>query len=418
MPRLQARRFVSPLAVAVLLWAAPVLAAAHIPLPADLSGTLNGVEYRIRVPANWNGTLLVWGHGAGTWSIEVAPPTVPSTSPTLEEQLLARGYALAGSLYQGSTKEALQQTLALTNFFKGAVGNPQRVIVWGISWGGSVSLDLIEAHPGIYDGAIPIAPVAAGGPRDADFELRYGLAYAAAFGWPSDWWGPIEDLRDDVCGNEATLIHPVFQWASPGNYGQWEFIRLVMELPWSVWWEVEQWAGLPGWAMDGWKATAGRACKERDYGGPVAQNIGDVYDLTPEEKAYLSSLGVNAEPLLAWMNERTSIAASHPARTHSEHYSPSGDLRRPVVTMHGIFDAMLPVSHQAAYRALVDAAGAGDKLVQAYVPTGHATFSAEQYLATLAAMEHWLDTGIQPDASFFPESVGFDNGYVPPDWPY
>ena len=36
---------------------------AHIPLPAELSGTLNGSAYQIRVPANWNGTLLVFAHG-------------------------------------------------------------------------------------------------------------------------------------------------------------------------------------------------------------------------------------------------------------------------------------------------------------------------------------------------------------------
>jgi len=38
--------------------AAPVTQA-HAPLgPLDLSGELHGAPYRIRVPANWNGTLL------------------------------------------------------------------------------------------------------------------------------------------------------------------------------------------------------------------------------------------------------------------------------------------------------------------------------------------------------------------------
>lgn len=404
------------LATAIPLWAQPAAgAAAHIPLPADLSGSLGGTEYRIRVPANWNGTLLVWGHGSGPITGEIAPPT----SPTLEEQLLSNGYALAGAFYYRSTKEALQATLALTNFFKGAVGNPQRTIVWGLSWGGILAIKLVETYPGIYDGAIPVAAIAAGVPKDADFELRYGLAYAAAFGWPSEWWGPIEDLRDDLCGNEAALIHPVFQWAHPGNYAQWEFVRLMMKLPWDVWWTVDQFAGLPGWAMDGWKATADRACRELSSGGPIAQNIGDVYALTPDEKAYLASLGVNADELLGWMNARTNIAARQSARNHLEHYgAPSGDLRQPVVTMHGILDALLPVSHQTVYRSLVEAAGKGDMLVQAYATVGHSTFSAQQYLAALAALEHWLDTGERPDASFFPGSLGFNSGFVPPPWPY
>ena len=47
----------------------------------------------------------------------------------------------------------------------------------------------------------------AGFPADADFDLRYGLAYAAAFEWPSERWGPIEDLRDDLFGNEGDAHH-------------------------------------------------------------------------------------------------------------------------------------------------------------------------------------------------------------------
>jgi hypothetical protein len=38
-------------------------------------------------------------------------------------------------------------------------------------------------------------------------------------------------------------------------------------------------------------------------------------------------------------------------------------------------------------------------------------------LATLAALESWLDTGVKPGASFFPESEGFDSKFVPPPWP-
>jgi hypothetical protein len=41
-----------------------------------------------------------------------------------------------------------------------------------------------------------------------------------------------------------------------------------------------------------------------------------------------------------------------------------------------------------------------------------------QLLATVEAMERWLDTGTRPDASFFPEEKGFDNKFVPPPWPY
>ncbi len=394
---------------------------AHIPLPADLSGIHNGSEYRILVPANWNGTLLVYAHAGLTTALEVVPQTYPQASPALEEQLQSAGYALAASFYPDSEKEAPRQTRALTNFFNGQVGKPLRTIVWGASTGGTVALQMAEDHPAPYDGAIAVAPVGAGGARDADSSLRYGLAYAAVFGWPDEWWGTIEDLRDDLWGNEATLIMPVFQWASNENYAQWEFVRLVMQLPYGAWWDYDESIGLWGYAIDGWKATAYRSYLEKVCGGRVAQNIGDVYTLTDEEKQYLAGLGLDADQLLAWMNTKTYIAARRSARNIAElqYGTPSGKLRRPVITMHGMYDPIVPVSHEAAYRVLVDAANSADLLVQTYVnQPGHIAFSAEQYLATLRAMESWLDTGVRPDASFFPESLHFDHSFVPPPWPY
>src|SRR6476620_12770455 len=72
--------------------------------PLDLSGELNGAPYRIRVPANWNGTLLVFAHGyrdkadhygeVDNRNADVAP------SAALEVPLLAQAYALAGSAYR------------------------------------------------------------------------------------------------------------------------------------------------------------------------------------------------------------------------------------------------------------------------------------------------------------------------------
>ena len=46
-----------------LIPVAPVTQASAPIGPLDLSGELHGAPYRIRVPANWNGTLLVFTHG-------------------------------------------------------------------------------------------------------------------------------------------------------------------------------------------------------------------------------------------------------------------------------------------------------------------------------------------------------------------
>ncbi len=80
-----------------------------------------------------------------------------------------------------------------------------------------------------------------------------------------------------------------------------------------------------------------------------------------------------------------------------------------------------PGAYKTYYAALVQAAGSGDRLVQAYVndiSVGQVSFRADQYFSVLAAMESWLDTGVRPDASLLPASQGFDLTFVPPPWPF
>jgi pimeloyl-ACP methyl ester carboxylesterase len=390
---------------------------AHIPLPADLTGTLNGADYKIRVPANWNGTLLVFAHGFLSTSAEVVPATTPPVS--LDEQLLALGYALAGSNYRSNEKEGVLQTHALTTFFKEAVGNPSRIIIWGISFGSGVSFTLIEKYPGIYYGAVANCAPGAGSAENMDDALSFDLAYAAAFGWHDEVWGSIGDLRDGLSfANDVLPILLAEAYPGPATYGRWEFIRLVMQMPMQTFWGTDAQLGQPFFLLHMWKATERRAAAEADWGGPVAENVGMEYALSAQESQYLAALGVNAESLLAFMNARANINADVVARKHLEQWGAySGQLRRPVLTMHAKFDGSLFVSNESYYAALVQAAGSSDKLVQSYVNmVGHCSFSADQYKSGIAAMNSWLDTGVRPDASLLPPSLGFDLGYVPPPW--
>jgi hypothetical protein len=381
---------------------------ARIPLPADLSGTHGQTEYIIRVPANWNGTLLTWLPGSGVTEIEIAPPV----SPTFAADLLARGYAI-GSVRGPRGPEG---TLDLLAIFRGTVGSPRQTIMWGLSKGAIETGKLIEKYPGIFDGGIALAFMGAGGSKQtSDFHLRYALAYDAVFGWPTDWWGPIEDIRDDLLGKEATDIMPVFAWG--GTFAQWEFIRLVMKESETAWWSWEP--GLAGWAFEGWAATAGRSEMEAIVGGPFASNVGTVYSLTSTETAYLATLGIDAEPLLARMNARANIVPYRPAANRAaQEFDFTGNLRRPLLVLHGKYDPIQPPSGVEAYRALVTTTGHDANFAAVYVNTWHGPYSPEQCLRALAAMETWLGNGLRPDISFFPTSEGFDPVFNPGPWAY
>ncbi len=144
--RLRRLIFAAPLILA-LLASATATAQVAVALPADLQGELDGVPYRIRVPANWNGTLIVYAHGYG----ETALPLALAPLPGDVQALLARGFALAASRFGGGVpvppqalagyqvKEGMQNTVALTGAFRDLVGHPLRTIFWGKSLGGLIS---------------------------------------------------------------------------------------------------------------------------------------------------------------------------------------------------------------------------------------------------------------------------------------
>jgi hypothetical protein len=64
-------------------------------LPAQqLWGVHNGAGYRVEVPSNWNGKLVMWAHGFRGTGLELTVDNHP-----LRPFLLANGYAWAASSY-------------------------------------------------------------------------------------------------------------------------------------------------------------------------------------------------------------------------------------------------------------------------------------------------------------------------------
>jgi hypothetical protein len=109
------------------------------------------------------------------------------------------------------------------------------------------------------------------------------------------------------------------------------------------------------------------------------------------------------------------------ARDYIErHGNVRGALWKPVIAMHTTIDGIADTRHASAYRKTVEFWGAQGNLLQVFAPVhGHNGFTARQLLTGLSAMENWLDTGRKPAAaSAFPESLGFDNNFVPPPWPF
>lgn len=405
--------------LALLAGANTALAQAHVTLPLQEQGSLDGAPYKIRVPANWNGTLLVFAHGyrdAADHPGEVDNRTAdaaPGGTP-FEDFLLAQGYGLAGSAFRENgfaVKQGVQNSLALANFFKGRVGKPRRTILWGASLGSIVTLESIERFPGTYDGAVALCTVGAGTPRTLDLFLVLQIAYDVTFGWPAAW-GRVGAVREDL--DFETEVAPVLiaQLSNPANIGKFEFIRLVTRTPMEGFY--------PNFLFtDMFFATEAAAEFARRTRGNPAQNLDHIYTLGPAEKGYLQALGVNADPLLAAMSARR-FAADPSARNYGEHYAEfTGHINRPVLSFHTRADGLIPAFHETAYRDTVADAGRSHLLLQVFNDSaGHCNFSAPQLFIVVQALDGWIQTGVRPPDAAFPAAFGFLPGFQPPPFPH
>jgi hypothetical protein len=395
--------------------------------PLDLSGEIHGAPYRIRVPENWNGTLLVFAHGyrdkadhpgeVDNRNADIAP------SGALEAPLLAQGFALAGSAYRDNgwaVEEGLKDTKDLTVFFRENVAKPQRTILWAFSLGTFIGFKSMEQFGGIYDGALCACASGSGATRIWDNGVPAMLAYDVLFGIPSPW-GTVGEVRNDIDFDTEVLAKLVPELSNIANFPKWEFIRLVSGTPGRGLTPPPPPAFFPGWAItDFFFLTEARAELQRRAGGPFVQNLDHNYDLTAAERAYLAGLGVPGAVVDGWlaqMNARRNIQAAENARNYVRNNTDyNGKVKHPVLTLHTIIDPLVVVANESAYAELIASQGREDHLFQVYsTGVGHCNFTGPQILTAVGAIDLWVRTGVRPTTAQFPAALGFVPGFVPPE---
>lgn len=419
----------SLLAVALVLPLPSKATKPNVAGPLDLSGELNGAPYRIRVPAVWNGTLLVFAHGyrdkadhpgeVDNRNADVAP------SAALEAPLLAQGFALAGSAWRGNGWEiegAIQDTKDLAVLFRSLVGQPDRTIFWGASLGTIVGLESMERFGGVYDGALCLCTAGAGSIRVWDSGTALYLAYDVVFGVPPSW-GTVGEVRNDIDFETEVLAKLAPELSNIANFPKFEFIRLVAQNPGRGLTPPPPPAFYPGWVLtDMFFLTEARSELQRRAGGPYVQNVDQSYNLTTAERTYLNGIGVPSPVIDLWlaqMNARTNIVAPPAPRNYVEHYATfTGKIKNPVLTVHTKIDPLLVVSNESAYKETVNAAGRSDQLFQTFTnAVGHCNLTGPQILTAVGAIDSWVRTGVKPTAASFPAALGFDSTFVPPPFP-
>ena len=289
------------------------------------SNTDNGwnhdAQFVIRLPERWNGKLVVTG----------APGTRRqyANDVLISDWVLAQGYAFAstdkgndgatfyddGSTPGGSIREWNRRVTQLTRATKAVVRQrygraPRRTYMVGISNGGYLTRWQLENRPGLYDGGVDWEGTLfrAAGPNLLSYlptALRRYPAYAAT-------------------GDPAAHRAMIAAGFAPGSEFLWPY-------HYSYYWNLTQ--------------RVYREELDPTYDGALKAG-------TPFCPAGTGEAGCDADYRYA----------SRPAAVHDAVRSVqlTGHLGRPLITLHGTLDALLPIRTDSdVYDRLVDRAGAG-----------------------------------------------------------
>jgi pimeloyl-ACP methyl ester carboxylesterase len=385
-----------------------------------ITGTAtDGANYKIEVPSNWNGTLVLYSHGY----VFAGLPLVAEDAgdPLTGATLLAQGYALAGSSYSQNgwaLQQAFHDQIALLDYFDTTCGNPLRTIAWGHSLGGIITAGLIQLFPNRFNAALPMCGVVAGGVGTWNQALDSAFAFdvlLAGNTLPIVRFNPA-NLTTDFNTAEADL-------ASAQNTAQGRArIALFASL-----------SDIPGWfdsaspepaktdytsqelnqylwesQVDFAFAFYARAELEARAGGNPSWNTGVNYSeqleksaTSREVKALYKQAGLSLNHDLESLEKAPRISADPGAVSYLDQYiSFNGELSMPVLTMHTTGDGLVVNQDEQSYKHIVDRAGDSSLLRQVFVHrAGHCTFTPAETLTAFHTLINRLNTGHWDDST-------------------
>ena len=151
------------LAVCIGIGSLPALATGL--KPGTHAGTLQGAAYRIDIPADWNGDLVMLMHGYEPLGAPKSTPMRPADATPI---FLKQGYAVAQSEYasQGwAVGDAIVDNERLRQHFIRDFTQPAHTYIYGFSLGGLETVASIERYRHVYTGALVMCGVTVSTPE-------------------------------------------------------------------------------------------------------------------------------------------------------------------------------------------------------------------------------------------------------------
>ena len=364
-------------------------------------GVLNGAGYRIEVPKNWNGRLVMYAHG-----YEGLDPVLKVSDVPIRRYLVENGYAWAASSFSKNgydVRAGIEDTNALALAFNAiAVQNnrplpqPSKIYIIGASMGGHVAAAAVEretletANNKVrYNGALPMCAVV-GDTELFSYATAYQLAAQYLAGVPATTF-PVTDFasKEERIKSELWRVFPSVA-TDQGRKLRAAFVNLT--------------GGPRPIAEDSFRLKPMQDPVWRRFGddgtidGVLTKNVADttgiVYQLDADPAQSAEEQTMNATIL------RVAAAPdANPRRNDGLRWVPkvNGQFDVPVVTLQSLGDLFVPFSMQQIYKRRAIANGSDRWLVQRAIRSpGHCDFTVAEQVEAFQSLVNWDVNGVKP----------------------
>jgi hypothetical protein len=393
--------------------AAATTFAAMAPQPTDTvdvnstsrwAGVLGGAGYRVEVPANWNGRLVMYAHGfAGNQNV------LAVQNPQIRRFLIQNGYAWAASSYTKNyydVRAGVEDTNALAlefNKIAAARGRtlaaPTRTYITGVSMGGHITAAAIEDETAAtaknkvkYAGAVPMCAVAGDTELFDTFAAMQVSAQAVAGvpSYPTTKWSEIAGLvTGSLFATFPSAAAPTAQITTTAAGAKYaSILQNLTGGPRPLFAQGLQFGG-------SFPSAYGTFGSDGTVTGILNKNILDTNRYTyviDGDPAGSAAINASAQKL-------TAVPDANRLRTDGLRWIPkiNGEFKIPVVTIHTLGDLFVPFNMEQVYAKRVAAKGNSTWLVQRAIRgASHCDFTVAESETAFSDMIKWEQSGIKP----------------------
>ena len=359
-------------------------------------GEIDGAGYRVELPQQWNGELVLWAHGfrglndEGTgYSDRMTFDEIPA-----RDVIIGQGYGWATSTYRVNgyvPGVGVDDLLKVKDRVSEIARAPSRTYIAGGSMGGATAQLMAQEFPQEIAAALAFCP-AMGNIWVVDYLVAWHALAHYLIGAPPE--------QMDVSGliewsaalgvSDSTGLH----LSATGE----QFAALIKDFTGG-----DRWGFAEGLRQQWNISFALGAVLWPDIVASAPLSPGQVIAVSntqppADTRQHVYSAGPDAGIDLDRLNAEVIRAASSDARRRDPGIGlPSGELKVPTLSMMTTGDLFTPIHLVRDYQRLVTDAGYAQNLVvQPVRRAGHCTFSDSESLGAFTSIVAWLGFGLAP----------------------